>query len=604
MKNYKKKSFFLLGLLSNIIDLSIVFTVSLILNIAVSKLIYIQTVLMFCLTGLVYFITFYLKWNKTIGNHLFSLRLIPKEEKINFRWAVIKREIVFKTGLCVLTPIFFIHLFKFSIPIIASVFIYTPIIVFSLIFWNIKRIKWWDYLSGTRFIREPKSSKSILKTYFLIFIFWIVSYSILRFENNSYQTESISVLGFNYPLKNKEYPNNTTIKKYKEFLSKKHFNINDYIFNLYKSYDIVIICERFHPEMTQWDMIFNLVSDERFCENIGNIFTEYGPINQQHIVDNYLFTKYENDSILDIQTGKVMNKISHDGSIWEKAPFFYFLKKLNLLNSTKPDSLKVKLYYTAPNLITEFATNIADFEKESTKSNLLYDSIMAYNVINTYENKIRNERRKKSLVITNYRHSFINHNNTSAKNFFNETQANIIYTKMPKIKVANVLINTFCATIYPFYYPPVQKGKWDKAFSLIGNKQIGFNFENSPFGNDFCDIHPGFDKSVKYKDVFTGMIFYKPLEQFIYQNGYPYMITGNEDDYAKYYKLNYGDTIGLSNSINNYKIMEKTPSDSIKLLVSFGNFIEILIFFIVIIIFLVISTFHITILLFKNKNHK
>ena len=40
--------------------------------------------------------------------------------------------------------------------------------------------------------------------------------------------------------------------------------------------DIVILCERVHPETTQYDMILNLVSNSGFIDKGGHIYTELG----------------------------------------------------------------------------------------------------------------------------------------------------------------------------------------------------------------------------------------------------------------------------------------------------------------------------------------
>ena len=45
---------------------------------------------------------------------------------------------------------------------------------------------------------------------------------------------------------------------------------------LFDKYDHVILCERHHQEMTQDDMIFDLITDKRFVDKVGVVFTEIG----------------------------------------------------------------------------------------------------------------------------------------------------------------------------------------------------------------------------------------------------------------------------------------------------------------------------------------
>lgn len=68
-------------------------------------------------------------------------------------------------------------------------------------------------------------------------------------------------------------------------------------------------------------------------------------------------------------------------------------------------------------------------------------------------------------------------------------------------------------------------GRWDAAFAVNGNKPVGFDFEGSPFGdtdflyNEICDL--------RYDEVFTGMIFYKPLKEHSLVSGYEKYVTGD-----------------------------------------------------------------------------
>lgn len=54
-------------------------------------------------------------------------------------------------------------------------------------------------------------------------------------------------------------------------------------------------------------------------------------------------------------------------------------------------------------------------------------------------------------------------------------------------------------------------GKWDAAFEVAGNPDPGFDFINSPFGEDSYDYYPMRNSGVKYKHMFTGYIYYKPI---------------------------------------------------------------------------------------------
>ena len=62
-------------------------------------------------------------------------------------------------------------------------------------------------------------------------------------------------------------------------------------------------------------------------------------------------------------------------------------------------------------------------------------------------------------------------------------------------------------------------GKFDAAFELTNCNPVGFNLENSPFGEEEYD-YP-FDNNLKWEDVFDGYIFYEPYYNFIGKIGFP-----------------------------------------------------------------------------------
>lgn len=53
----------------------------------------------------------------------------------------------------------------------------------------------------------------------------------------------------------------------------------EYIFRLFETSDIVILGERNHREMTQYEFITKLIADPRFAERIGYVYTEVGVTN-------------------------------------------------------------------------------------------------------------------------------------------------------------------------------------------------------------------------------------------------------------------------------------------------------------------------------------
>jgi len=135
--------------------------------------------------------------------------------------------------------------------------------------------------------------------------------------------------------------------------------------------------------------------------------------------------------------------------------------------------------------------------------------------------------RKKVLVIMNYRHAFPHLEITLGKRTKKfENVGGFLMAYYPKI-VANVMINSIRllpgSTDNKVVMTALQDGKWDAAFSVLGNPEIGFDFVNSPFGDDSFDYFPVPSK-YRYRDVFTGFIFYRPLDEHKMSMGIPNLL--------------------------------------------------------------------------------
>jgi len=311
--------------------------------------------------------------------------------------------------------------------------------------------------------------------------------------------------GFNYPFEFKKYPNIKDVKQYTDFLNTQNKSPKEYILGLFEHYDIVVLQEHYHGESTQWDMIFDIVSDTAFINNVGNVFTEYGYVGQQYRVDKFLNTVFPNDTILEKETACLMYFMS--------GAFFYFVKNLNLLNSELPDSSKIKLHLCCAQIDCD---DIVAFGKTKAKADMNRDSLMAQTTIDWYNEQTAAGKRNKCLVVTNYRHAFgyaggVDYvKSQKVPNLLKKgNQGQYIWEQFPDNTAAVMQWHA------PFLIPttrPIHKGKWDLAIEINQNKPFGFDLKNSPFGLDHFDMYPlrGAKIKLKYEDIFTGMIFNKP----------------------------------------------------------------------------------------------
>lgn len=323
------------------------------------------------------------------------------------------------------------------------------------------------------------------------------------------------------------------IAKYVTFLGTQNTSAKDYVLNLFKKYDIVILCERDHREATQYDLIYDIVSSPYFEKNVGYIMTEVGSYSIRQDVLNFTKTKFDNDSLKQIRQAEIYRNVFFP-PLWNNTNFYNFWGRLNTLNNTLPEDLQINLLVSGTKNPTLNETkDSASMRKYIVENFFSRDSLMASYIMQTFDSLQRYSNRKKTLVIMNYRHAF-------SKSLSGDGTINVgdyLFKKYAG-RVANVYINWMASTniiaasdtskakmFQNDIEVPIQEGKWDAAFKAAGKENLGFDFQHSPFGNDSFDIWP--DKTdYTYSDIFTGFVFYLPLEKHLIQIGVKNFLLG------------------------------------------------------------------------------
>ena len=120
------------------------------------------------------------------------------------------------------------------------------------------------------------------------------------------------------------------------------------------------------------------------------------------------------------------------------------------------------------------------------------------------------------LVILNNAHAIPN---TDWIDMWQKRAAQYLSEKYGRNKIASILINNVTLNkngeeIF------IQDGYWDVAFEIAKKTNIGFDFNNSPFGQDQFDYAFGKNnEQFNYQDIFTGFVFYKQVENHILSKG-------------------------------------------------------------------------------------
>ena len=197
---------------------------------------------------------------------------------------------------------------------------------------------------------------------------------------------------------------NTSEITHEEFLQNQDLSAKEYILGLFETHDIVLLCERNHKEVTQYDLIYDIVSDPYFVENVGAMYTEVGTITISDRVNRFL----ENPGLDSTQINQMIVDIYRDAdfdALFAAGSFPALLKKLYKLN--QPNNEKVNVYPCDVAwdwnkcLTPDYMARVDSTDME------VRDSLMAMNFISQFENiqKTRNGK-KKALIIMNFRHGF------------------------------------------------------------------------------------------------------------------------------------------------------------------------------------------------------
>ena len=327
------------------------------------------------------------------------------------------------------------------------------------------------------------------------------------------------------------------VSKYVAFIDTQHISAKEYLLNLFKRYDIVVLCERDHPETTQYDLIYDVVSSSYFIDHVGNIFTEIGSISNRQNTLNFIKTKFDNDSTKQLMQARVYENGSFP-AFWNNTNFYNFTGRLNTLNSTLGKRKQINLFTSGTQDPTIDQRKDLKAMKQYIRANYYKrDSLMAGYIINTFDSICKNSSRKKALIIMNYRHAF-------SKSLTNDGTINVAdYLKRHyESKFANVYINGLSSTqnisasekSKPLIFQcgdqiPIQYGKWDAAFKIAQKENLGFDFADSPFGKDSLDIWP-FPTNNHYEDIFNGFVYYLPIKKHRLSNGVKNFYRGVDID--------------------------------------------------------------------------
>jgi hypothetical protein len=297
---------------------------------------------------------------------------------------------------------------------------------------------------------------------------------------------------------------------YDSFLQKNNTPPTEYLEGLFQEKDLVMICERDHREITQYDLFYDIVSQNWFADNVRNIIFESPSVSIQKELDDLLFAENITDLQIESKAKYIYQNLCFD-VLWEKTNLYNFIIKVAQLNRERSKDKKIRIIGANVKFSWDSIKNKAEYQ-EFRKTLNDRDQNMAKNISDWYKSASNN----KALIIMNYRHAYTNVYWKRKKK--TDNVGRYLKEEFPN-DLTNVFLNSYANRRYSWKGKFHAKKKWDLAFQENNNKAVAFRLKNSPFGSDRFDDYPYIATNLKWHDVFDHFIFYKPLSEHINSNG-------------------------------------------------------------------------------------
>ncbi len=452
---------------------------------------------------------------QTVGKTLMGIAVTPRRGgALSLRQAML-REMLGKWGINFVLPVVLGRMLvgRAWVPTLYDLLVVPPVPVLLLLYCLIARRGWYAQLAGTEVICAPTAYVKIR-----LAAVALAGAALLGLGT----TGAEFALRGRIPCRLALYQSMRSTAPYTAFLRQGQAAPVDYVMGLFDRNDVVALCERIHPEATQWDFFYDIVRDPRFIDRVGHVFTEYGAGGMQPYLDSMMAAD-------GLRAGEVHDRIVNImrnwsvWPIWENTNFYHYLTRLYALNQSLPPAKRIHHHFTDVSAHWSGMTTRKQYAAfwHSLEDR---DHYMARSVIEEMGRLAKpGSIPPKCLVVMNYRHGFDLTNRApkaprgNAYEFLKDAFGD---------RAANVLLSywLFC---------PVAGGVWDAAFEETDDRPAGFDFKGSPFGEDPFDLFPFRPKlkgELRYRDVFTGFVFVNPLDSQYTEVGVPGFHKGFEDE--------------------------------------------------------------------------
>lgn len=321
----------------------------------------------------------------------------------------------------------------------------------------------------------------------------------------------------------------TTVAQYADLLNQEHLSPKEYLLGLFEDNDIVILGERDHRDTTQYDLILDIIGDERFIRNVGHVYTEVGVINRTDWANEVLKNDYDDEQAFEDALIELYRELDFN-PLWEPYNMYKYLKGIYAINKNlqTEDKITIGLTDQAFEWKGMHAEKLKQFHQELGRTPYYRDSIMAHNFLSLYDRQTPKNGRKKALLIQNRPHAC-----NLIVNYEGHIEKRVGYYVKEKYPEKTKIVAFNWYKWVPATWSNrswggehrielTDDGKWDAGFHLSGHKSVGFDIKNTVFGLTEFDYH--YKQGIRFQDVIDGLIFYKPFYEFSCTVGVPDVI--------------------------------------------------------------------------------
>ncbi len=291
------------------------------------------------------------------------------------------------------------------------------------------------------------------------------------------------------------------IAPFTNFLRNVKSSPEQFVLEMLASHKLVINGE-YHRRKVSWDMLKRLIALPDFSQTVGHIFMEL-PSWCQPLMDKFMTSDtLDKEIIFQIFREEQMN------GWWDRGEF-EFICDLWHINQSLPADKRISVILADYQIPYSKITSGSQRETEDRNSHMA--NVIAQTISTSKDSR-------NSLFLVGCAHAYKSNQSGIASNAHNkEAEKTAGAQLVDKLGSENVY------TIFQHVMPgdnsgrnkrPIRGGVFDKAFELNGNRPIGFELANSPFGKEPFDgiyeikynIHTG-----SYSDNFDGYLFLHPL---------------------------------------------------------------------------------------------